>query len=45
LVEKNRNDRKKSAEVLSFQGFQVGRIDWWRYGKEILLKKLIPFAK
>jgi hypothetical protein len=24
---------------------KAGGIDWWRYGKEILLKKLIPFAK
>ena len=23
----------------------AGGINWWRYGKEILSKKLIPFAK
>lgn len=23
----------------------AGGIDWWRYGKEILMKKLIPFAE
>lgn len=34
--EKNGNRMRKET---------VGGIDWWRCGKEILTKKLIPFAK
>lgn len=35
----NKENRKRVCKAAA------GDVDWWRYGKEILTKKLIPFAK